>query len=312
MAALQIRNLDQLDPFSRLNRDELGLVARHSRRLLIPAGRWLLRPGRVLCGQHFLLKGSVTTYAPSGVISAGEPPARKALYPGVGGLRTRSECTFLQVPSTVFELLELDAAGPAAVVGETADCWQSRFLGSELMRSLSPAIWQRLLSSLRALNLSRGDSVIHEGDQQADRCFVLAAGAAEVLRDGRLLNRLAPGDLFGEDALITGAARNASVRMATDGQVMEMAAGDFRSFLISALHASAGTSPPVEAGSKRTLIRFASSRDLHRRIALLPPERAYLVSSSVPEVESLAVFLMRKRGLVACAAAGGSEVGLRL
>ena len=75
----------------------------------------------------------------------------------------------------------------------------------------------------------------HRLGARADGNFVLAAGAARVLRSGNNLARLQPGDLFGEDALITGEPRNASVQMETDGQVMALSALHFRDFLVSSL-----------------------------------------------------------------------------
>lgn len=295
-------HLSLFEPFSALNRAELEVVARHARRLLIPKGRWLLRPGRSLRGHHFLVRGSVATTRPPAVVSAGQPAARKALYPGAAGLRTLSDCEFLQVPAAVFDLLEQDYASPLIVVAEATDCWQSRFLGSELMASLPPVLWQRLLNGLAPVVYSRRGWVIREGDGNADSCFVLTAGTARVLRAGRTLARLAPGDLFGEDALITREPRNASVQMEVDGSAMALAAADFRRFLIGAVLEGVYADPGAAGSRERTLVRFGSSRDLRERIARLPAGDEYLVSSGLPEVESLAIFLMRKYGLAAWAA----------
>ncbi len=290
------------EPFCALSRVELELVARHTRRILIPSGRWLLRPGRGLSGHHFLLKGSVATVQPTQVITSNQPAARKALYPGATGLRTLTDCEFLQVPTSVFELLEPHPESPLIVVGESTDCWQSRFLGSDLLTTLRPSTWQRLLSCLQPRVLPRGAWVIREGETTAGSCYVLTAGTARVMRTGRMLARLEPGDLFGEDALITHEPRNASVRMEADGQVMSLSAADFRSFLVGALLDGVYASPNGSGHNKRTLLRFGSSRDLRERIERLPREREYLVSSDLPEVRSLAVFLMRKQGLSAWAA----------
>ena len=71
--------LSLLEPFTALSRAELAVVERHARCLLIPKGRWLLRPGRALRGHHFLLRGSVATVQPAAVVNAGQPAARKSL-----------------------------------------------------------------------------------------------------------------------------------------------------------------------------------------------------------------------------------------
>ena len=85
---------------------------------------------------------------------------------------------------------------------------------------------------------------------------------------------------------------------------MALAAGDFKAFLVSTLldGVYAGP-PPLTGGGPRVLSSFGSSRDLRGRIERLARGREYLVSSGLPEVESLAIFLMRKRGFAAWAAA---------
>ncbi len=294
--------LSSFEPFAALGRSELDLVRRHARRLQIPSRRWLLRPGRTLRGHHFLLRGSVATVRPTAIVSAGQAAAKKALYPGAIGLRTLKDSEFLQVPASVIELLDHEHERPLIAVGEATDCWQTRFLGSDLMTSLPPVLWQRLLTGLEPTSFARGAWVIREGEQHADGCYVLTAGTARVQRAGRMLARLTPGDLFGEDALITGEPRNASIQMELDGQVMTLAADDFRRFLIGTLLEGVYAEPSTTVGVEKTLLRFGSSRDLRERIARLPASGEYLISSSLPEVESLAIFLMRKRGLIAWAA----------
>jgi CRP-like cAMP-binding protein len=300
--------ISRFEPFSALSRSELDLVAEHARRILIPRRRWLLRPGRELRGHHFLLKGSVATVEPPTIVVAGQPAASKPVYPGSTGLRTLSDCEFLQVPAVVFDLLDARVESPLIVVREAVDCWQSRFLGSELMARLPPAVWQLLLRRLKPRALPKGAWIIREGESAADCCFVLTSGTARVLCSDRVVNRLEPGDLFGEDELITGEPRNASVRMDSDGQVMAMSAGDFREFLARALLEGVFAEPtPSDCHGPRALVRFGSSRNLRERISRLATDREYLVSSGIPEVESLAIFLMRKRGLSAWSAPGVNE-----
>jgi CRP-like cAMP-binding protein len=296
-------DIARFTPFAGLNACELDLVARHARRISVPAGRWLLRPGRALNGHHFLLQGVVATVQPASVISADQAVAKTAMYPGAKGLRTLTECELLQVPDAVLDLLEPSAHDTLIVVGESEDCWQLQFLGSELMSRLAPAIWQSVLNRLTPGNFGRGEQIIREGAGATGHCYVLASGMARVERRGELLALLKPGQLFGEDALITNEPRNASVFMETDGTVMVLDAGDFRRFLVDVLLAGI-YAPPAErlSGRTRVSLRLASSRDMRERIGRLDRGVEYLVSSRKPEVESLAIFLMRKCGMTAWAA----------
>ena len=295
--------LARFEPFQDLNRPEIELVRRHARRMALPGGRWLLRPGRSMQGHHFLLSGTVATLNPSRVISAHQATARRALYPGVTGLRTLSDSVIVHVPDSIMDLLTHRETNELIVVGETEDCWQARFLGSALMAALPPSVWQSVLSRMRPQFVAARECIVREESSESGQCYVLAEGLARVECQGVRLALLESGELFGEDALITSEPRNASIIMQTDGVVMRLDASDFRRFLLTVLSAGVFRAPERDSeGAARELLRLRSSSDLRTRIARLNPGIEYLVSSSRPEVESLAIFLMRKAGLVAWAA----------
>lgn len=295
--------LARFEPFQELNRPEIELIGRHARRLALPGDRWLLRPGRSLQGHHFLLSGTVATLNPSRVISAHQAVARRALYPGVAGLRTLSDSVIVRVPDSVMDLLTHRETDELIVVGEPEDCWQARFLGSALMSALSPGVWQGVLNRMQPQVVAARECIVQEQSPESGHCYVLADGLARVERQGLRLALLEPGELFGEDALITSEPRNASIVMQTDGVVMRLDASDFRRFLLEVLSAGVYRAPERgPEGTARELLRLRSSCDLRTRIARLNPSIEYLVSSSRPEVESLAIFLMQKAGLVAWAA----------
>ena len=80
-----------------------------------------------------------------------------------------------------------------------------------------------------------GEAVVKQGDP-GDYFYVLKSGRAQIVRrmssDGDLkdvtLAELHPGDVFGEDALIGDAPRNASVVMTVSGSLMRLGKEDFR------------------------------------------------------------------------------------
>ncbi|MFQ5944961.1 MAG: cyclic nucleotide-binding domain-containing protein, partial [Anaerolineae bacterium] len=73
--------------------------------------------------------------------------------------------------------------------------------------------------------------IFHEGDE-GRHVYVIKSGAVEVLLkrpDGsrEVLNRLGPGDHFGEMALLRHAPRNATIRTATAAEVFKMTPSSF-------------------------------------------------------------------------------------
>ena len=90
---------------------------------------------------------------------------------------------------------------------------------------------KRELASIASLTVdterAAGTILTREG-RDGGLMFVIVDGEAEVERDGRVINRLGPGDVIGELSLIDGLPRSANVRAVTDTRVLELARDDFR------------------------------------------------------------------------------------
>jgi MFS family permease len=88
-----------------------------------------------------------------------------------------------------------------------------------------PAI-EQLARGLEPVHVPAGRPVFRQGDP-ADRFYVIEAGSAEVVGDGRLITTLGPGDGFGEIALLRRVPRTAMVRAATDLQLQALTCDRF-------------------------------------------------------------------------------------
>jgi CRP/FNR family transcriptional regulator, cyclic AMP receptor protein len=75
-----------------------------------------------------------------------------------------------------------------------------------------------------------GEVLIHEGEP-GRHFFVLLEGEAEVSRDGRMVNRLGPGDFFGEISLLSDRPTTASVATIGPARVVVIAPAAFRLLL---------------------------------------------------------------------------------
>jgi CRP-like cAMP-binding protein len=61
--------------------------------------------------------------------------------------------------------------------------------------------------------------------------LVLVEGEADVLRNGRVVNELGPGDFVGEIALVTGQPRTATVRTRGPARILVVSATGFRALM---------------------------------------------------------------------------------
>lgn len=97
----------------------------------------------------------------------------------------------------------------------------------------------RSADAMEDIAAQAGDEIIRYADR-GDRFYVVASGEAEVwrpdMRSGKEIKvaTLGPGSCFGEEALLSGGLRNASVRMREGGRLFALRADDFNQLLAKA------------------------------------------------------------------------------
>jgi CRP-like cAMP-binding protein len=80
------------------------------------------------------------------------------------------------------------------------------------------------------LDLDPGSTLTKQG-ARGQEFVVIADGAADVVRNGKRVNRLGSGDFLGEIALITAQPRTATVKTTEPTRILVINAGDFRRLL---------------------------------------------------------------------------------
>jgi hypothetical protein len=280
----------------------LEMLAARSRAMRLPPGRWLVRPGRSLGGRLYLLEGRLRLGHGHGWVQlcAGDERARRAVYPGCTAAQTLTGARLIRFD--VETAAWLDSDGPLGVPEVALDesSWQCRFLASPFMQRLSPAAWQRILRAMSAAAWDAGDRVLQAG-APADNCFVLCKGHAQVCgADGAVLAELGPGDLFGEEALITGAVRNASVRMIEPGATVSLSADRFERWILrEVVVPAADDAARVEIsldGPSPGVIGLAPGR-IREEVRRLPTAHPYAITGGTPGARYLAAFLMIRAGI---------------
>jgi len=89
---------------------------------------------------------------------------------------------------------------------------------------------KKLASRFRERTVGPGTNVTTEGEMSGVGFFVVASGEAAVNVGGKDVATLGPGDHFGELALVSEAARTATVTATTDLRLLEIPFWDFRDF----------------------------------------------------------------------------------
>lgn len=160
--------------------------------------------------------------------------------------------------------------GAQAAIETAAGGWQGAFMRAPGFQRVASSDLRRAFELMRPVPYKAGDVVIEQG-MPADYFYVIAEGRVEVLRSfaqGGGETRVAeygPGATIGEDALISGNLRNATVRMVTDGRLMRLEGDDFRFLIKRALVRGV---EPIEAremvarGSRWLDVRMPEERKL--------------------------------------------------
>lgn len=310
---MDLDELRRFPAFAGLTQPGLEAVACQARQVRLPPRRWLVQPGRHLRGQYFLLEGRVRLVDGSRQleVAAGAARARQPVHPGIGGAArsagvatlTRARFLFVDMASLALPWQQDDAPALPEVASGAA-CWQQAFLASPLLERLPPVAWQRILRAMTARSHQAGDAVIRFGEA-APCCYVLCSGRAEVLAPGcnSVLAVLAPGDLFGEDALITGGVRNASVRMSCAGATVALPADCFQRWLLDAVVVPLG-----EPGGRRLLHLGAPGpqgagalplplAQVRRQASRLSRRHRYAITGGTARERALAAFLLAQQGV---------------
>lgn len=112
--------------------------------------------------------------------------------------------------------------------------WVVGLLKSQSVQMLPQGNVGELFDELESRQVTAGEEVIAEGDP-GDYCYIIAHGEADVYQvvaEGeQKVAELGKGTLFGESALVSNEPRNASVRMKSDGLLMQLAGEKFSKLL---------------------------------------------------------------------------------
>jgi len=330
-----------LVPISDLNPGDQKLVLEAAEVIPYRKGKYVFNQGDRDKYQFFLLQGELELYSDGQLVKrivGGTDAARNALaqlQPRQLSAKTRSASSVLRIDRTLLEKFlsveQTDGGGGGVVEvselesGDEAD-WMSILLRSELFARLPATNIHRIFATLESIEASAGDVIIEQG-APGDYYYIIQKGRCRVTRkvsgdEEVTLAELHEGDAFGEEALVSGATRNATVSMITGGQLMRLTKDDFVELI------KRPTLQSVDYDEAKVLLRDGAAwvdvrqPDEHRRSGLegsrnlpltslrsktgnLERARAYIVYCDDGRRSAAGTFLLKERGFDAYHLAGG-------
>ena len=223
---IPLEMLKRLSPFSTISESQLPEIRKKGSLVTHDKGKILFKRGEIAADLVYLIQGSVDLADASFEIRPVRSGTDESKTPLCSEDRrsvtavTTHPCRVFVIPKDYVDLvLTWDEAGNY-IVSEVEDegDWMTSLLSSAMFSAVPPANIQQLFARFEEVRMKTGDNVIKQGDP-GDYFYVLKSGHCRITRrlsqDGQVkevsLAEIGPGDVFGEDALIGDAPRNATV-----------------------------------------------------------------------------------------------------
>lgn len=334
--------LRHLIPLNALSEENLAELERRTVIESVDAGETVFREGGTDNESIYLLSGSILLKSKElgseRLVDAGADAARYALaqlrprqYSGV----IKRNATIARVDSSLLDrLITLEQSAQAGGIevvefdGSADSDWMMTLLRQEAFQQLPAANISALFSRFEAIEVKAGQAVIRQGDP-GDYYYVMREGRANVSRKAEsgkvvMLGELGAGQGFGEEALLAGAPRNATVVMLTPGVLMRLGAEDFNTLLKAPLvrtvtYAQARELAQAGAGllDVRTEDEFRQGSVkggmnlplylLRIKAPQLDVARKYVALCETGSRSATAAFLLTERGFEVYVLAGGTN-----
>lgn len=232
-------------PTHTLPPDDRAELAKSSHVITCQPGQVIFRRGEAANSVVYLVSGEVELVSERGTrrVAAATEEARHPLSGGARHLHTAmalrpSQLLFvdrdkMDVMLTWAQIGVAEGQNPGA--SEPGD-WMSAMLRNPVFQRIPAANIAQVIACVEVLRTLEGQILIEQGDA-GDYYYVLTEGTCEVLQTDQgstaeeIIDRFDPGRGFGEEALVSGEPRNATIRVVQAGTVARLSASDFHRLL---------------------------------------------------------------------------------
>lgn len=341
-----MRHIDRirtLIPIDSLSQQGLDQLVRQLDIRPVERGVVLFEEGDTDHRTLFLLSGRVELDSGdrTETVEAGSEKARYAL----AGLKprrytatTRDESVLADIDTkTLDNILTMDqlAAGTSAEGYEVTEMenpsgdsdWMVQTIRTPVFLRLPAGNIQALFSLFEEIPVSEGQEIIREGET-GDYFYLIKHGRCQVSRRPEtgdqevVFDQMQDGDSFGEDALLSGYPRNATVTMTSDGALMRLSKARFDELMKEPLIDWTDASEALALQDRDTVLvdvrtenefrhgSIPGSRNLplyvlRHKTRVLDPAKRVLVFCDTGNRSSAAAFLLTKEGFRVSVLRGG-------
>jgi len=239
--------LRQFVPLASLQPGDRSELVKYARLGNYLPGQVLFNRGEAARTVVYLVSGSVELFdgKVSRTITGESPDAR---HPIGQGARRTATATCLKPAQILFVdrehmdmILTWSHTGNVEVTElghnhEESDDWMTALLQSHALQRIPPGNIGQLFAAFRPVEYGEGEVIIRQGDS-GDCYYIVAQGECEILQhddiglNEREVARVGVGRGFGEEALVSGNPRNATVRAVAPVVLMRLAKADFERLL---------------------------------------------------------------------------------
>lgn len=341
MAALSIKELARLDPIRSLSSLRLGELAALCQSEHFPLGANPFVAGVSSEQLVYLLNGELKLDDAAGgmrVLVGGYELANSPLGSNgetIRGGKTLTEVDILRVDRDLVDIMmtwdQLSTVAESAPAETTlwttmTGAFSVQALTNGCLSILPPANIHELLRRFDRIKVKRGDIILREGDE-GDYYYLIESGRCAVSRRvggvDVAVAELKTGDAFGEEALVSDAKRNASVKMQSDGVLLRLAKPDFIELLQAPLlHRLSRSDAEIRVASGQAAwldVRYPAEfaqdgldgainiplNEIREAFGILDRQREYVVYCQSGRRSSAATFLLAQHGFKAYWLEGG-------
>ena len=322
-----LRELSLPNPLTPENFQELAGKAKVEK---LASATQLFKAGDVDRKTIYLLEGDVKLLDSNGsktMVRSGTENSRKPLanfQPRQHTAIAETECKITRIDTDLLDILTtwdqvsgIEVSDIEDIAEDKEEDWMTLMLREKAFLNVPAGNIQAMFMKMEEVPVSAGERVVTQGDE-GDFYYIIRKGSAKVTRDSKsggsiTLATLSLGMAFGEEALVSGAERNASVIMETEGSLMRLASKDFEELLKEPMLNSVSKKEAeelVEEGAKYLDVRLEEESNnngfpgsiniplfmLRLEAGSLDKSLPYVVYCDTGRKSSAAAFLLSERG----------------